>query len=190
MEKWRTTAETLTNALDAFVDPAYRYEFWQGPAEVRSITDAQRYGLNCIALAHLAINRLFDVELPPELHCAELYADTQYFTRVDDLAATRRGDLLWFGIADPAIEPEAFVPAYQDGMLVNWRDFPVKHVAIHTGEQDEQNDPLLLHASPHAKTNVVWPLRQFAEHPRYRVYYGASRLAISMAMEPDSPLTD
>lgn len=182
METWRTTAEALNNTLDTFIDPAYRYDFWQGPAEVRSITDAQRSGLNCIALAHLAINKLFEVELPPELHCAELYTDTQYFTRVDDLAEARRGDLLWFGVANPVIEPAAFVPLYRDGMLVNWRDFPVKHVAVHTGKRDEQDEPLLLHASQEDSTNVIWPLPEFAKrNKRWEKFYGISRLAIANA---------
>lgn len=182
METRRTTAEALNNTLDTFVDPAYSYEFWRGPAEVRSIADAKRHGLNCIALAHLAINKLFEVELPPELHCAELYTDKQYFTRVDNLADARHGDLVWFGIADPPIEPEAFVPLYQNGMLVNWRNFPVKHVAIHTGKHDKQGEPLLLHASQKDNTNVIWPFSQFAErNRRWQKFYGISRLAIANA---------
>jgi cell wall-associated NlpC family hydrolase len=182
VEKWRTTAEALSCPLDTFIDSAYRYEFWRGPAEVRTIADARQNGLNCIALAHLAMNKLFEVELPSALHCAELYADRQYFNPVAMPSDLQRGDLVWFGIANPPIEPETFVPEYRDGLLVNWRDFPVKHVAIHTGEQDAQNDPLLLHASMLEGTNVVWPLRQFAEHHRYRVCYGASRLALARIM--------
>jgi hypothetical protein len=70
---------------------------------------------------------------------------------------------------------EEFEPQYNGDELLNWRDLPVKHVAISTGAR-EHGDPLLLHASLIAGTNVLWPLRRFRDYDRYQRIYAIQRV--------------
>lgn len=164
----------ITN-LEHFIDPAYVYRFSQGPDKVRTITDAQERGINCVSLAHLAIRHLFGRTLPEELMCYEMFADTAQFDTVGSLDQMQAGDLIWFGIDKPEVPLEDFQPSYNAaGELENWWQSPVKHVAIYTGQQTD--DYQLLHATHLTGTNVVWPLRQFAAYERYRKIYRISRL--------------
>lgn len=171
----------MPEVFERFINPSFRYDFARGPAQVRSIEDAMQGGLNCVALAHLVMRDLYGVELPPELHCAEMYLDTERFARVPATGSLGQGDLVWFGVSGAATRPEDFQPQYENGALVNWRSFPVKHVTVFTGEHDEAGDPLLLHTTHLTGTNVIWPLRRFGEHRRYQHQFGASRLAINGA---------
>lgn len=166
----------MSRQLDRYVDSDFVYRFMQNPDVVRSEEDARRDGINCVSLAHLALKELFEKELPEDLLCAELYADRDYFDHFDSLDNLQTGDLVWFGIENPRIMPDDFTPLYEQGRLVNWRDFPIKHVAISTGERDETGDELLLHSTYYEGTNTIWPLSQFASYERYRRTYGISRL--------------
>lgn len=165
----------MNHALESFVDPAFVYDFWSGPGTIRSREDALAQGINCISLTHLVLKDMFGTTLPPNLHCYELFSDRQYFTAVQDQEA-HAGDLAWFGVEHPITTAEAFKPCYKNSLLVNWSDFPIKHVAIHTGEADEQGDPLLLHTTSITGTTSLWPLRQFRVYRRYRKRYGTTRL--------------
>lgn len=122
---------------------------------------------------------MFDYQLPPELGCAELYLDREHFEPVPAGGDMRAGDLVWFGKQNPPLQPEEVQLEYDtEGNLVNWRDFPVKHVAINTG-LERSGDPLLLHATYlDGRTNRLWPLPQFLQYPRYRKLYGVTRLAL------------
>lgn len=176
--------------LGQYLDPAFTYRFTGGPEVVRSKRDAWEDGLNCIALSHLVLSDLFDYALPPELHCAEMYTDNSHFTHlpnlapgVPDLTAMRRGDLVWFGRDDAPIAPEEFEPAYREGKLVNWADFPVKHTAIFTGLHDSRShSPLLMHATHHEGGVAVWPLSAFGtgEFKRYERLFDVTRLVVSV----------
>lgn len=141
--------------------------------------DAKHGGINCVSLAHLALKSLFDFELPAELGCAEMYLDRQYFKQIDHGVAMRLGDLAWFGIQNAARAPEDIKLEYsRDGTLTNWRDFPVKHVAVYTGIT-QQAVPLFLHATfLEGGKNAVWPLPKFQQYARYRKFYGITRLAV------------
>ena len=159
----------MNEQLTRYLDPEFIYRFMQNPNVVRSEEDARKHGINCVSLAHLAIKNLFEYELPRDLLCAELYADTKHFERIEQLQDMQTGDLVWFGIEQPAIHPEEFVPRYDEqGKLINWSDFPVKHVAISTGEHNEDRDPLLLHSTYYEGTNVIWPLSRFSAYPKYK----------------------
>lgn len=166
----------MNQKLETYLDPQFVYQFTQGPDLVRSREDALRYGINCISLAHLALKDLFDHELPPNLLCLELYRDREHFEPVEQFDQMREGDLVWFGLANPVTPIEDFVPQYKDGQLLNWPDMPIKHVAVATGEADEQGEPLLLHSTFSAGTNVVWPLGKFRNVKRYQQVYGITRL--------------
>jgi hypothetical protein len=105
-----------------------------------------------------------------------MYLDRDHFEKVEDVETTRQGDLVWFGIEDAGIQPEEFVPVYLDGALVNWADFPIKHVSLCTGDKDERGRQLLLHATHVGGTNTIWPIDKFAEYRKYRKMYGITRL--------------
>lgn len=150
---------------------------------MRSREDAIRYGNNCVALAHLALGQIFGREIDPRQHCYEMVTNTSQFATVPSPDDMQVGDLVWFGVSQPSVEIDQFIPRYDDSeYLLNWRDFAVNHVAIYTGMQQD-GDPLLLHASPTDGTNVVWPLGKFAEHPRYEQIYRISRLLLDTTNE-------
>jgi len=165
--------------LDEYLDPQYQYDFWQNPDLVRTREDALQGGINCVSLAHLVLKDMFEHELPPRLGCAELYLDREYFKPVDGIHDMRAGDLVWFGLRDALRQPEEVQLQYDEaGNLVNWRDFPVKHVAVNTGYEVD-GDPLLLHATnKEGRHNKVWPLSKFGEYRRYQKLYGVTRLAL------------
>ena len=163
--------------MQQFLDDPYRYEFLQNPDKVRSKTDAQRDGLNCVSLAHLALKELFDYDLPPDLGCAELYLDADHFKPVESMSTAQKGDLVWFGTENAVIEPGAFIPRYSaTGELQNWRQFPVKHVTVHTGVYKD-GEPMLLHATKHEGSTALWQFSRFNEHRLYRRFFGITRLA-------------
>ncbi|WP_045878081.1 hypothetical protein [Pseudofrankia sp. DC12] len=165
----------MDDELLAYLDPAFRYAWSRGPTEVTSRAEALRDGLNCVALAHLVIADLFGHRLPASLRSLEMFRDRTHFEPVPGQAEPRAGDLVWFGAADPPVPPDEFVPRFRDGELLNFRDFAVNHVAIHTGSR-AGGDHLLLHASVTDGTNALWPLRRFGDHPRYARTYGVRRL--------------
>lgn len=146
---------------------------------MRTKDDALQDGINCVSLAHLVLKDVFDCELPPHLGCAELYLDREYFKPVDAIDDMRAGDLVWFGLQEALRQPEEVQLQYDEaGNLVNWREFPVKHVAVNTGLQVE-DEPLLLHATNvEGRHNKIWPLSKFWSYPRYQKLYGITRLAL------------
>lgn len=120
---------------------------------------------------------MFDYELPASLGCAELYLDREHFMQVESVAEMRAGDLAWFGLRDALKRPEEIRLRYdEDDNLMNWREFPVKHVAIATSLGVE-GDPLLLHATyVEGRENKIWPLSKFSTYRNYRKLYGITRL--------------
>jgi len=157
----------MIGALERYVDPAFVYDFEQGPARVPDESIAREEGLNCVSLAHLAVEGLFNLRLPADLHCYEMFVDQEHFEDVPDISAMQMGDLVWFGSSEPSIPPEFFVPEYNaEGYLLNWKNSPVNHIAIYTGEISELG-PQMLHATHLTGGTVVWPLSKFAEYQRY-----------------------
>lgn len=168
----------MNNAFERYVDPSFVYKFMQGPDKVLDEHTARTQGVNCISLAHLAMRDLFGYSLPTSLHCYEMFSDTSHFKTVESIDFLEPGDLMWFGLRHPGIPIDQYQPQYDErGTLVNWRDNPVKHVAIYTGEQ-ANDDYLMLHATNIEGTNAVWPLQKFASFKRYERVYRISRLAV------------
>lgn len=169
----------MIEVINKYINPVFRYNFHQGPANVPDISTAIQNGLNCIALAHLALKDLFDYSLPPSLHCYEMFSDEERFLPIDAADEMQKGDLVWFGHSSPRIPIDEFVPHYDDGgTLTNWMDNPVKHVAIYSGEKID--DFMMLHATYIEGTNVIWPLKKFADYVRYEKIYKISRLMASV----------
>ena len=126
----------MDEVFSRYLDPAFRYVWSQNPARVRSRQDALRDGLNCVALAHLVTRDLSGYTLPAWFQSLELARDLTHFEAVPDPERMRVGDLVWFGVDQPRVGLDEFVPQYEDDELVNGRDVPVKHVAICTGSGD------------------------------------------------------
>jgi hypothetical protein len=161
---------------EAYLDPAFRYVFSQGPDRVATRAEALAGGLNCIALAHLVLRDLFGVTLPGSLRSVELSSDLIHFEPVASTAEMEPGDLVWFGPSNPATELDAFVPRYDDnGELLNFDEFPINHVAVYI-EGRGVNNELMLHASPVDSTNALWALSRFAAYERYDTIYAIMRL--------------
>lgn len=166
---------TIDQVLADYLDDSYHYDFWSNPDVVQSREDAIRFGVNCISLAHLALRDLYDVRLPSELRCAEMYRDNDYFQRLPIDASPRVGDLYWFGVQSE-INPETFkLEKDSEGNLVNWQYFPVKHVAV-LAAYDPENKYLLHATHREGRKNQLWELDRFAKYYRYEKLYGISRL--------------
>src|ERR1700712_5367578 len=103
----------MIHAMEQYIGDQYVYRFMNNPDRVRSREDAERYGLNCVSLAHLVLKDLFDCELPPELGCAELFRDKEHFEPVAGIEAAQTGDLVWFGVEKPKVEVAEFNPRYE-----------------------------------------------------------------------------
>lgn len=160
--------------LQKYLDAPFKYEFSQNPDTVQTFDAALANGINCISLAHLVLRDLYNVNLPTIYRSSELYKDTTYFEDVYDFDSAEVGDLVWLGVANSRVSVENFAPKYKDGELTNWREFPVKHVAIHTGESSLDGN--LLHATAIEGTTTVWPIQKFNDYPRYKKVYGIKRL--------------
>ena len=165
----------MDEVFSRYLDPAFRYVWSQNPARVRSRQDALRDGLNCVALAHLVTRDLFGYTLPAWFQSLELARDRTHFEAVPDPEPVQVGDLVWFGVDQPCVGLDEFVPQYDGDELVNGADVPVKHVAICTGSRDD-GDSVLLHASSVDGTNALWPLRRFSDYDRCRRIYVIRRL--------------
>ncbi|MBO0837455.1 MAG: hypothetical protein J2P28_18370 [Actinobacteria bacterium] len=165
----------MDEVFSRYLDPAFRYVRFQSPARVRSRDDALRDGLNCVVLAHLVIRGLFGYALPTRLQALELVRDLAHFEPVPARGRRRAGDLVWFGVDRPRVEPGEFVPQYDGDELANGGDFPVKQVAVCADNRDD-GDHLLLHASSADGNTILWPLRKFAGYDRYRRIYAVRRL--------------
>jgi hypothetical protein len=101
--------------------------------------------------------------------------DQEHFRSVPSASLMRPGDLVWFGLANPVINVEDFVPRFEGGRLSNFNEYPINHVAINTGVRD-QGDYLLIHANQLDQSNTIWPLRAFQLHDRYSKVYAIMRL--------------
>ena len=162
----------MTHILEeTFLGPGFPYVYANGPAEVPTVEIARNRGLNCVALAHLCVSVLSGYKLPRELLCTELYFDTEHFEPVDSADASV-GDLVWLGRSSPTPARE-FVPKYNGRELINWGAFPVNHVGVVVGRQD---DLQILHASQYHGTITVSSLSDLSSLPRYAALHGLSRL--------------
>ncbi len=161
--------------LSHYINPDFVYRFNHGPNVIKSREQALREGLNCEALAHLALRDLTNVALPSDLRCYEMYNDTEYFRKIETSETLQEGDLFWFG-QNRNMRPVDFQPLFNKGELTNWDEYPVKHMALFTGEHAHDGNPLLLHATYVTGTNSVWSLPEFNKYPQSKKLYGVTRL--------------
>jgi hypothetical protein len=181
-------AVNVSELLDSYLNPGFRYVFAQGPDRVRTRADALANGLNCVALAHLALRDLFGVTLPARLRSVELSSDLRYFHYVPLGNPLELGDLVWFGPAAAPMSLADFIARYDSGgELLNFSEFPINHVAVYLDY--ENGHRRVLHASPADGTNAIWPLRRFGDYDRYNAIKAVQRLRTPLSTLPgESPL--
>lgn len=169
--------------IEKYTKPPIDYKFELGPTQVRSHDQARQVGANCMVIGQLGIYETYGVMPPPHLDFYESYVDRRYFSSVRAVSDMVAGDLVWFGLEDPALELDDFTPRFSNGDLANWDEFPVKHVGVYTGGAKE-GDPLILHGCWYEGGTAVWPLSKFKSYPKYAKIYGASRYVtpLSLAM--------
>ena len=162
---------------DQYIEAGCTYDFWLTPSEVPDLASATRRGINCVIRAHLFVKDYFDVHLPAELRCTELYLDDSHLAHDSyEPGSVDPGDLVWFGRANSSSR-DTFRPDYApDGNLRNWRQAPVSHVGIALPSSDGTID--VLHAIP-GENVTIWPIERFAEVPRYEQFRGISKVAIA-----------
>ena len=109
----------MNEKLHSYIDPAFRYVFAQGTDAVNSREQALADGINCISLGHLVIKDLFGYTLTSNLKSSELSTDNDHFEELESAEDMQLGDLVWFGLENPDVEIDDFVPDYVDGELLN-----------------------------------------------------------------------
>lgn len=153
------------------------YNFDLTPKDVPSLAQAYLRGINCTLLARFVQEDLYNYKLPDELMCTEMYFDTKHFYRTNP-ESLRAGDLVWFGRLDSKQTVNEFIPEYNKSrQLLNWKQLPINHVGIATGETSDQG-PVILHAIEQENV-TLWPIERFRDVRRYSVVWGASRLKIA-----------
>lgn len=164
------------------------------PKIVRNPIDA-RAGSNCVGVLHLAIGT---ENLPPHLHCDELYRDTTFLETIGGFAGSPVGelalealDIFHFGWADlkhplicrPKVSIADFKPRHNaSGFLVNADESPLTHVAVFSGARTAQGDPLMYHGSQEAGQALLEPLSVITQNARYAQIYRISRFVGTPAL--------
>lgn len=171
---------TIFNQLAAVRNP---YNWERGPKQVRSAEDA-REGLNCVALAHLALKDLANIQLPSALHCFEMFRDMRsvgdFFRPVaGGVQNMIEGDIVWLGHQASDRIVEGFTPDYDNQLhLRNNRAFPLRHLALYTGEMDtETGHPLMFHTSRETGIEIA-PLPAIMEWEPHEQIHGIGRLIV------------
>jgi len=149
----------MTEVLKSLTEADYPYDFWRGPAQVRTKEDA-RLGINCVTLAHMALSRV-GVWLPAELHANEMFLDMQRSTRhiapaPSESQLWQPGDVVFFGLDWSDRAAEQFNPDYSGdgrGDLMNWVDSPIRHVGVVA--DIVEGEPAILHTSAANGIEVV-----------------------------------
>jgi hypothetical protein len=167
-----------TYGLQHLANARLPYNFYRRTREVLNEEIAEEHGLSCIALAYLAISAVYGCSLVERKNCYETFIDMQRFTPIE-LCAMRQGDLVWLGRVGCASTID-FVPDYSaNDYIRNWRKSPASHVAVYMGEQQNDGDYLLLHATHKTGISVIQPLQEILADG-YQVTR-ISRLAITGA---------
>lgn len=137
------------------------YNFSNGPSSINGNEDLKD-ALNCQALVH-RIYQTFGIPLPVGLLSKEIFEDRILF--FDIPLELRTSDLAILDV---------FVFGKQDV-----KDFRRLHLGLYTGETDETQDPLIIHATAIDNQVSIWPLQKFIIYPRYERLYAIKRPRIN-----------
>lgn len=175
----------MTEIFKELLKTPLTYSYHSGPEAVGNLKEAQNLGINCIALTHLIIRRLFGTSVPPDLDCVAMFLDNPYFKVVRADEPLKTGDVAFFG--KPGITEFRTIPPEVRHSRAEVRSFkkryPGLHLALCTGEVDLTGQPLLIHANHPDGGVSVWPLDKFQTYRNrqgaspYGVLYGIRRVA-------------
>lgn len=150
------------------------YRFSQGPSifdhnpelnREPTTEEAFREGVNCQALVHAVYRDIFGFSIPTNIMSKEMYegdSETPLFVPVDTAGDSYlMGDIFIFGRR-------------------NTTDMRKLHVAVNTGNKNEEGELMILHATKPIGENdsgiYIWPFPHFLETGRYEELYGIRRL--------------
>ncbi len=167
-----------------FLDAGYEYNFGNGPDVIRTESQAKQLGLNCVTLTHLLIPRLFDIELPGNMRGWEMYCINPFFGDVARAEDMDLGDVLFFGrptLPEYALQYSPVYDEYKEltneeiGNNLIGQKYSGVHLAMNTGEADDTENPLLIHASKMEGTVVIWSLAKFLDLKQYSTIHAIKR---------------
>jgi len=169
----------------SFLKGGYAYNFANGPDVITTEAEAAQSGLNCIALIHLLIRRLYDMRLPGNVKGWEMYCDNPYFTQIPSLDDAKLGDVLFCGRQELPAYALAYHPTYNDqreltnqevGDKLIGQQYAGIHLAMYTGDKDDAGSPLLIHANKLEGTVAIWPLAKFTSLEQYATIHAVKRV--------------
>ena len=136
----------------------FPYNYARGPW-LENKDETARDGLNCQLFVHFIYKKWFGVVLPKGMWGKEIYEDHRILFRsvAVDEEELKKGDIFLFG-------PKQLVDARR------------LHLAVYTGEMDEDKDLLLLHVNSIDQISSLWPLRKFHQYRRYKILHRVKRL--------------
>jgi hypothetical protein len=114
---------------------------------------------DCRWWLHQFYKTRFGIILPTGMWSQEIYTDEQIFQTVLDTSRFFEGDIFMFG------------PNHNSSL-----DARRLHMTYFTGEVDNTNNPLLLHATQYETKVVIWPLPFFSTKTRYEKLERVKRL--------------
>lgn len=136
------------------------YELRNGPEVITQGKLLHEIGVNRQALFH-AVFALHGNMLPTAMRSKELFEDDKYFENiVQGCFQLRELDTILFGNQ-------------------RWTNPRKLHIAVHIGEGNENDQPLLIHATRTEHRVTVWPLAQFFLYPQYERIFAVKRLRTS-----------
>jgi hypothetical protein len=177
----------MSKVFESYLNSGCVYSFANGPDVIRSREQAAQQGLNCIALMHLLIRELFDIELPDYLKGWEMYRDNPYLSKVPSMHDIKLGDMFFFGRDQLPSYAVQYAPQYDDkNELINraagdkliGQQYAGVHLAMHTGEFNSAREPMLIHTNKIEGTIVIWPLARFLGLEQYSTIHAIKRVQI------------
>ncbi len=164
--------------MEQFISPPIPYELLHGPLTAPDIASARQNGANCYALYRLARKALGVEENLPSEGLYEAVLAVPSLGAEDRTGDLRVGDGISFGPQAPKIAIDRFMPEFDEqGYLMNWRDFPIRHIGI-VASVGGDTGPQILHASQYDGKSTIWPLDMFQNFPRYARQFGTHRTEV------------
>lgn len=131
------------------------YNFRNGP-DRKDDPQVKEEGINCQILTHFVLEELTDHRLSADIRSKEIFDDDEQFIPIGTQDGLVHGDIFMFG-------------------RKNLKDPRKLHLAIFTGEEDNEGDPILIHATTVEQKVALWPMRQFQLYKRYEILYAVKR---------------
>lgn len=138
------------------------YSFRRGPLQIaqESRDGIFKQGINCQSLIHELYRARLGINLPSNLLSKEIYEGTDLFEEISTSDKNlKEGDIFIFGKDMPDADPQDF------------------HLGYYVGETNENNSPLIIHATVYLNNVNIWPLDRFFLYPKYKELKGIRRFS-------------